>query len=259
MRTGTEAQAQLRGSTYAEVVVTSDGTARAEWLTGMMFGDIEGVGPVRMRISEEKSSIVDIRSLDPSGANFFPARADQTLYWEMEVLDDRGVVTRRLVNIEPMKISAEIRAIPPFGTPFPLTADLVFVDPAKRNEAVVRLLGGSSAGVVDNPGGLTVQARKWEIDLQRGRFSVVWGIRNVSGKPLSIHWFGGALHGAKLDSPQERFYVAIEDELEVTLQGSFDPKNLRGGIVLHATSAPGTAPAEGHAPFYFQNLSQNPG
>jgi hypothetical protein len=249
---------QARGSFYSEVTMEGPGKARAVWLTGAMFTEVKGFGRIRMRLNESTPSLVKIQSNKTADPKVFPARADQAMFYAIDVLDNKGSVSRTLTNKKPMVLSATIKSIPPYNTEFQVKGDVEFEDVRHPGSPVLILKGGKSTGVVKNPGGLRVEPRAWSVDLANGQFTSTWRIENLTGKPLDIHWFAGGIHGARLQGKSEQMDVRIDKEITLSLQGTFNSQDLGGGIVLHATSVPGAAEAEGHYPFYLQASADNP-
>jgi hypothetical protein len=247
----------VRGSFYSEVTMHERGQATAVWLTGSMFGEIEGLGRIRLRLGDQPS-LVAIRSLDITNPRFFPAVATQSLFYKLEVLDLRGSVTRTLVNKEAMNMTATIQSIPPYGTDFSVDHDVVFEDVNKPGVPVITLKGRGSKGSVSNPGGLQVEPWKWTVDADNRHFEILFRIANTTGKPMTIHWFAGGVHNARLSSSSQGFNVRLDKGLTISLSGSFDRRERGGAVVLHATSVPGQQPAEGHYAFYLQQSSSNP-
>jgi len=256
VETGITSSAHLRGSTYAEVMMIGPGQAAATWVSGMMFGTISSLGNVRVRIADDNASTVAINSLDPSNPAFFPAIADQTLYWEIDVLDASGFVTRTLRNTAPMNISAQINGIPPYGTPFPIEQEVVFYDVTNLAQPVVKLNAGGSAGVLNNPGGLDVMLHSLNIDWTSSEFTTTWVIRNTTGNPLDIHWFATGIHGVDLQGLHEQYGVSLNQQISVAISGSFHGTDPLKGLVLHATSAPGQTEAEGQYQLYLNAVPE---
>lgn len=250
--TGDVFSAQLRGSTVAEVFSAGPGQKSATWVSGRMFGTIPSLGPVMVRISDDNESFADIVS-GSGGEPFYPALASQTLYWEIDVLDGNGGVSRTLINLQPMAIEATIQSIPPYGTPFPIDDDVDFYDVTDLSTPVIRVLGGQSLGILEDVGGLDVLVVSEQIDFKTGTFSITVNIVNTSGVPQTIHWYATGLHSAQIQGADEGLDVPLGQQLTVALSGTFNPAELDAGLAVHATSVPGTNTlAEGRVLLHFQ-------
>lgn len=253
--TGKRVTAKLWGSVLAEVYTASPTEKSATWVSGRMFGTIQGLGAsVVVRVSPSQESFAEIRSLDPTGTDFYPALAEQTLYWEIDVLDRLGNVIQTLKNLEPMRIAAEIHDIPPFGVPFPIAKTVDFYDAQNPTEPVIRVLGGQSFGILDDVGGVDVRQVAQEIDHKSGTFAITFDIVNTSkAASLDLHWYATGLHGTTLTGVVEGEGLAVATQRRLILSGTFDPSILDAGLVLHATTVPGaTHRAEGRTLLYFQ-------
>lgn len=266
--TGTTAKAQLRGSTVAEVATLGRAELAARWVSGRMYGTIPGLGDVVVRVLDQDSSFAHVTSKSGQGVPFFPAIAHQSLFWAIDVVDAKGQVKRTLVNREPMVIEAEIRQIPPYGTPFPVRQDVLFYDQKDLVHPVVTLKGGQSLGILQNVGGLKVRLLGTRLDPARGTFVSRFRVDNVTSDSTRIHWFATGVHGTELQGQAEARSVSLgspqgakaagnkplrSPSIEVTVRGSYDPNEPDAGLAFHATTAPGETPAEGHTLIYLQS------
>jgi hypothetical protein len=239
--TGKRVTAKLWGSVLAEVYTASPTEKSATWVSGRMYGTIQGLGSsVVVRVSPGPESFAEIRSLDPTGTAFYPALAEQTLYWEIDVLDKSGNLLQTLKNLEPMRITAEIHDIPPYGVPFPIEKTVDFYDAQNPAEPVIQVLGGQSFGILEDVGGVDIRQVAQEVDRKSGTFTSTFDIVNTSkGASLDLHWYATGLHGTQLTGISEGKGVRVAGERRITLSGTFDPKSLDSGLVVHATTVPG--------------------
>lgn len=247
--TGKTVTAELRGSALAEVFTASSTEKSANWISGQLYGNIPGLGAsVVMRVASSRESFAEIRSLDTTGTAFFPAWAEQILYWQIDVLDKEGTVIQVLRNFQPVRLAGEVQSIPPYGSPFLILEDVDFFDVSKPDKPVIRLQGGQSFGVLENVGGVEIRQVAKNIDRKRGTFSATFDVVNTRrDQPIEVNWFASGIHGTELTGKVEDKGVAITSQKRISLSGSFDPANLDSGLVVHATSIPGAkVRAEGH-------------
>jgi hypothetical protein len=69
-----------------------------------------------------------------------------------------------------------------------------------------------------DPARLPRGLRAWNVDFANGQFTTLWRIRNLTGKPLEIHWFAGGIHGVKLQGRSEQMNVQVDQEITLSLQ-----------------------------------------
>jgi hypothetical protein len=206
-------------------------------------------------VRDQTSSTIAIHSLDPGNPAFFPAQANQSDYFYLDVLDSKGNVVRTLTNSNPVRLSAVIDSIPPYGTSFRIDQNVLWHDVKDPSKTVLVLEAGGSVGSLDNPGGLLVQLLKSSFDPSDRRFTASWSIVDTTGKPSNINWFADGIHGVTLDGQHQQFGVGLDGKMVVSLSGTYDPSNPLRGVVLQATSVPGAVDAEGYNAYYFAGES----
>lgn len=246
---GKTVTAELRGSALAEVFTASSTEKSATWISGQLYGIIPGLGAsVVLRVASSRDSFAEIHSLDTTGTSFFPAWAEQTLFWEIDVLDKEGNRIQVLKNFKPLRLAGEVQNIPPYDAPFLILEDVDFFDSRRPDQPVIRLLGGQSFGVLENVGGVEIRQVSKKIDRERGTFSATFDVINTRrDQAVEVSWFATGIHGTELTGKTEEKGIAIATQKRISLSGSFDPANLDSGLVVHATSIPGAkVRAEGH-------------
>lgn len=246
---GITVKAELTGSALAEVFTSSQTEKTATWISGQLYGTIPGLGSsVVMRVASSRDSFAEIRSLDTTGTTFFPAWAEQILYWQIDVLDKEGTVIQVLRNFQPVRLAGEVQSIPPYGSPFLILEDVDFFDVSKPDQPVIRLHGGQSFGVLENVGGVEIRQVAKKVDRERGTFAATFDVVNTRrDQEIEVSWFATGIHGTELTGKVEGKGVAIANQKRISITGSFDPANLDAGLVVHATSTPGAkVRAEGH-------------
>lgn len=246
---GKTVKAELRGSALAEVFTASPTEKTATWVSGQLYGTIPGLGAsVVLRVASSRDSFAEIRSLDSTGTAFFPALAEQVLYWEIDVLDKEGRIIQVLKNFQPVRLAGEVQSIPPYGSPFLILEDVDFFDVRKPDTPVIRLMGGQSFGTLENLGGVEIRQVSKKVDRRSGAFSATFDIVNTRpGQSVELNWFATGIEGVELAGAKEGKNLKVSTRKRVTLSGYLDRSNLDSGLVVHATSIPGSkVPAEGH-------------
>jgi hypothetical protein len=140
----------VQGSAYGEASAIGDGQLLANWYSTVLVGDVPGVGRCVMDYEDEPNSTVRIVSLSDDPERFFPAKADQILYYRITIVNENGYPTRELVADRPTRMSAEINSIPPLGVGFTVSEEVIFSDRVSGEAALV-LRKGSEGLVLDQP------------------------------------------------------------------------------------------------------------
>lgn len=240
----------VRGSAYGEATAESTGELRAEWFSTELYGEIPEIGPVIFRYRKDRPSSVVISSKQEGSDPFFPARAVQTLFYEVEVQNADGS-TRLLRNEEPMLLVADIDAIPPNGTRFKTEDDVVFVDPSDPATPVFTMLAGSP-GEVDDPGGLAIRLLDDTVESTQAGFSGEFEVTATAEgtEPGRITTFATTVGGANLVSPSRIVADEFAGTSRFPLNVEFGPGEERSGVIVHAFAAEGP-PAEAHVVHMF--------
>ncbi len=236
----------VRGSAYGEATAESTGELRAEWFSTELYGDIPEIGQVIFRYRKDRPSSVVISSKQAGSDPFFPARAVQTLFYEVEVQSADGSTSRLLRNEEPMLLVADIDAIPPNGARFETEDDVVFVDASDPATAVFTMLAGSP-GEVDDPGGLAIRLLDDTVESTETGFSGEFEVTATTEgtEPGRITTFATTVGGASLVSPGRIVAAEFAETSRFPLSVEFGPGEERSGVIVHAFATDGP-PAEAH-------------
>lgn len=240
----------VRGSAYGEAVAEATGELRAEWFSTELYGEIPEIGPVIFRYRKDRPSSVVISSKQEGSDPFFPARAVQTLFYEVEVQSPDGSTARLLRNEEPMKLVADIDDIPPNGTQFESEEDAAFVDASDPTTPVFTMLAGSP-GEVDDPGGLAIRLLDDTVESTDSGFSGEFEVTATEGAEVGrITTFATAVGGASLVSPSRIVAEEFTERSRFPLNVEIGPGEGRAGVIIHAF-APEGPPAEAHVVHMF--------
>lgn len=244
----------LRGSTLGEVFLADDGSMHAEWVSGRLVGEIPGLGPVRMQYQPNRPSTVEIASLQPGADPFFPARAVQSLFYTVELLDEQGQPVETFVNLDPMVMEAEIEAIPPNGVSFSMPDAVTFFDLSGEEPRPALILSEESTGSVDEPGGLELSLQEQHVDTDLGTYSLVLSLDGDPESAQDVEWFVTPLRSAAVFSATREARLSLLGAETIEVSGTFDPSADRPGLVAHAF-ARGDVEAEARLPISFAEPS----
>lgn len=236
-----------RGSAYAEVWAHDAKTMRAVWRSGRMYTNIPGLGSAMFDYQSNRPSTVIIRSKQKNGRPFFPAVADQKIFFNLNLLNKTGRVTKTLVNVFPMRMKAEISSVPPFGIPFEIQEDVPFVDLSAGELVPVFVVSKGAIGVLNDEPGLAIDVHDVKVRSDQGHFTFSFSIQAAAEfKRSKVTWFCGPMQSSAIIGRAEAYNRSIPLLPIQTVSGTFHPGARGAGVVIHAVVLEKDRTAEAH-------------
>jgi hypothetical protein len=212
-----------------------------------MYSNIPGLGLGMFDYQQNRPSTVTITSLKPDGDPFFPALAEQNVYFNFNLLSNSGRVVRTLVTLKPMRMKAVVASLPPFGVPFEILEDTTFVDLREGSATPIFIVDKGAVGVLDRAPGLVLTLDRVEVAFDEGRFAITFRIA-AEREFIDTRgtWFCNPIQGATIIGAKEAYGRSFRRPIVQTIQGTFLPGNANAAVVVHAIVLEDGRVAEAH-------------